>query len=121
MSRRAWTFALPLAALVWLAIFVAVASAHRYGPLYSASSTAYSPCSSGSTMADGTPTYWGAVASNRHPLGTLIRTRRPIHGKRWFRIRDRIGYGSDLDVFMPSCGDAIRYGRRTVRYRVTGR
>jgi hypothetical protein len=82
------------------------------------SSTAY--CLRG-VMADGRSVYWGAVASNRHRLGTLIRLTRAVHRKRWFRVRDRIGHGSQLDVWMPTCGMAIQWGRRVVSYEVMGR
>jgi 3D (Asp-Asp-Asp) domain-containing protein len=85
-----------------------------------ASSTAYSPCSSGSTMADGTRTRWGSVASNWHALGTRIRLTRPILGRRLFIVRDRIGHGTQLDIWMPSCSGAVRYGRRAVSYVVVG-
>jgi 3D (Asp-Asp-Asp) domain-containing protein len=86
-----------------------------------ASSTAYSPCSSGSIMADGTPTRWGSVASNRLPLHTRIRLQRPVHGRRLFTVRDRGAMAWNvIDIWMPSCRAAIDYGRRRIRYRVVG-
>jgi len=96
-----------------LALVIAAATA--LGPVTSAHSTAY--CLRG-RMADGTYVRWGSVAMNRHPLGTLIWLTRPVNGRRYFRVRDRIGYGSELDIWMPSCSDARRYGRRVRYYRV---
>ena len=87
--------------------------------LFSASSTSYCPGSSGSTMADGKHVHVGAVASNRHPLGTrlrLIGTR--FMGRRTFVVEDRIGGGSDLDFWAPDCSISRGWGRRRVRYRV---
>lgn len=77
---------------------------------YYAQSTAY--CLNG-TMADGTRTRSGSVASNRHPLGQRL----TVNGQRYI-VRDRIGHGSELDIWMSSCADALRYGRRTVKVRV---
>jgi 3D (Asp-Asp-Asp) domain-containing protein len=87
-----------------------------------ATATAYSPCSSGHVMADGTATRWGSVANNQLPLGTRIRFARPVHGRRTFTVRDRggmRGWGA-VDIFMGDCRAAVRYGRRRVRYRVLG-
>jgi 3D (Asp-Asp-Asp) domain-containing protein len=73
---------------------------------------------SGTRMADGRTVYWGAAASNTLPMHTLIRLTRPIHGRRYFRIRDRGGPVMRLDLWMPSCSWAWAFGRRTVRYRI---
>lgn len=89
--------------------------------LFGASSTSY--CLHG-RMADGTHTRVGSAASNRHPLGTVIRlTRRGPGGLRTFVVRDRIGdpRTSGLDLWASSCGLARAYGRRYVTYRVIGR
>lgn len=87
-----------------------------------ASVTAYSPCSSGDTMANGQPTSWGSVAVNGLRLGTRIRFRHAIHGRRRFTVRDRGGMPGrmDVDVWMPSCRAAVQFGRRTMAYRVGG-
>lgn len=86
-------------------------------------------------MADGHRVYPGAVASNRHPLGTLLRldhrirfhddhfvgrdlVKGPLRWHRYLRVRDRIGWGSDLDIWMGRCGDMNNWGRHTVTYRV---
>lgn len=83
-----------------------------------ATSTAYSPCSSGKVMADGSRTRWGSVAQNTLRLGTRIRLTHPVHGRRTFTVRDRIGSGTQLDIWMPDCRAAIQYGRRRVTYHV---
>jgi len=117
------------ALLVTLALLAATAPAcaHRLGRHLTVSSTAYSPCSSGSMMANGRHVRWGAVANNMLPLGTRIRLDRPISAhrpdgrlvhRRWFTVADRIGWGTELDVWMPSCADAVAYGSRTVGFRV---
>jgi 3D (Asp-Asp-Asp) domain-containing protein len=84
------------------------------------SATAYSPCSSGTVMADGTHTRWGSVASNHLRMHTRIRFTRPIHGRHIFTVRDRGSAGMQLDVFMPSCRDAVRFGRQRRAFRVIG-
>jgi 3D (Asp-Asp-Asp) domain-containing protein len=77
--------------------------------------TAY--CQAGIT-ASGYHTRFGQVASNEYGFGTVLRLRRPIRGRRHFYVRDRIGSGSRLDIFMPSCWAATQWGRRTVRFTV---
>lgn len=92
---------------------------HRLGPVQTEpNASAYCPGSSGSVMADGHVVYWGAVASAYLPMHTLIRLTHPLHGRTLFRVRDRGGAVMKLDFWMPSCTDAIRFGRRTVRFRV---
>jgi len=83
-----------------------------------ASSTSY--CLSG-TMADGTPTRWGSAASNHYPLGTRIAIDQPFYGRRRFTVRDRIGWGSDLDLWAPACSMSYAWGRRLVRVRAVAR
>jgi len=103
MTKR---FAIILAVLTW----PAKASA------YTADSTSY--CLSG-TMADGSQVRWGSVASNWHPLGTRITLNGPaFYGLRRFVVRDRIGYGSELDFWAPNCGQSFSWGRRTVTYKI---
>lgn len=88
---------------------------------YSVHSTAYCPGSSGTTMADGRHVYFGAVANNFLALGTRIRTDRQAFGKRWFTVHDRIGYGSELDFWVPSCAMATDWGARSISFRVVRR
>jgi 3D (Asp-Asp-Asp) domain-containing protein len=85
------------------------------------SSTSYCPGSSGTMMADGHRVHVGAVASNRHPLGTRIRLIGAwFMRRRTFVVEDRIGAYSDLDFWSPSCSYSRTWGRRRVRYRVIG-
>jgi 3D (Asp-Asp-Asp) domain-containing protein len=78
-------------------------------------STAY--CLSG-TMADGTGVRAGSVAHNGYPLGTrLYITPSPTGRRRWV-VRDRIGWGTELDFWVPSCAQALSWGRRSVSARV---
>jgi 3D (Asp-Asp-Asp) domain-containing protein len=79
------------------------------------SSTGY--CLSG-TMADGTGVRAGSVAHNGYPLGTRLTITPSPTGQRRFVVRDRIGWGTELDFWLPSCGQAIAWGRRHVRVRV---
>lgn len=83
---------------------------------YSVGSTAY--CLQG-TMADGTYTRKRSVANNFLPLGSKIKTRTAgPGGLRIFYVRDRIGHGSQLDFWVPTCGSAYKWGRRSVRFTV---
>jgi hypothetical protein len=81
--------------------------------------TATSYCLHG-TMADGTYTRAGSAASNELPLHARIRivSRQPgPGGQRRFVIRDRIGWGTRLDLWHGSCSVARAFGRRRVMYR----
>lgn len=77
-------------------------------------STAY--CLSG-TMADGSGVRWGSVASNQYPLGTVLEVRPAPYGRRRWVVRDRIGWGTQLDFWLPTCSGARTWGRRQVRIR----
>lgn len=70
------------------------------------------------TMADGTYTRPGSVAHNGFALGTRLTITPSPTGRRRFVVRDRIGWGTELDFWTPTCGQAIAWGRRTVRVRV---
>lgn len=93
------------------------------GQRVGASATSY--CLRG-TMSDGSWTRYGSVAvlPGRHRLSTLIRTDRRIRvpgqrPRRYFRVRDHIGHGSQFDVWSPSCWWSTNvFGRRYVTYRV---
>jgi 3D (Asp-Asp-Asp) domain-containing protein len=78
-------------------------------------STAY--CLSG-VMADGSTVRAGSVAHNGLPLGTHVTISPPFAGRRRFTVRDRIGWGTQLDLWTGSCAFANQWGRRTVRLRV---
>jgi 3D (Asp-Asp-Asp) domain-containing protein len=66
-------------------------------------STAY--CLSG-TMADGTPVQAGSVANNFLPLGTRVTVSASPAQTRRYVVRDRIGWGTQLDFWTPSCATA---------------
>ena len=60
----------------------------------------------------------GIVASNSMPLGTRIRLTKPVFGRYIWVVRDRIGWGTDLDFWTPSCSQALKYGRRPAKWRI---
>jgi 3D (Asp-Asp-Asp) domain-containing protein len=68
--------------------------------------------------ASGQSTRSGIVANNFLPLGTRILLDRPAFGRRVYIVLDRIGWGSQLDIFNPSEAACVQYGRRTVGFRV---
>jgi 3D (Asp-Asp-Asp) domain-containing protein len=72
-------------------------------------------------MADGTTVRFGSVAQNTLALGTRIRLiGESFMGRRDFVVRDRIGSGSQLDFWAPSCSESVAWGRRSVRFVVVG-
>lgn len=87
---------------------------------WTVSSTSYSPCSAGQTMADGSRVRWGSVAvpEGALALGTRITLRPGLYGRHRFTVRDHIGHGSQLDIWQSSCSGAIQYGRRLQDVRV---
>jgi 3D (Asp-Asp-Asp) domain-containing protein len=70
------------------------------------------------TMADGSFTRAGSVAHNGYRLGTRLTIWPSPTGQRRFVVRDRIGWGTELDFWVPSCSTAISWGRRAVHVRV---
>jgi 3D (Asp-Asp-Asp) domain-containing protein len=70
------------------------------------------------TMADGSYTRPGSAAHNGLALGTRIWVTPAVNGRHRFVVRDRIGYGTTLDLWAPTCAAAIRFGRRVTRVRV---
>ncbi len=79
------------------------------------SSTSY--CLNG-TMADGTPARRWSAAHNGLPLGTHVWITPAVRGRHRWTVRDRIGWGTQLDLWAPTCTQAIAYGRRTVHLRI---
>ena len=106
--------------LVALSAFLLVAQPASAGGGYRVPGTAY--CQRG-VMADGSTTRPRSAAANNLPLGTRIHLTGVAGpgGLRNYTIRDRIGSGSSLDLWTASCGQAIRWGRKTVSYRVVSR
>lgn len=79
------------------------------------SSTAY--CLNG-RMADGTQTRPGSIAHNGYALGTKVTVWPSPTGRRRFIVRDRIGWGTQLDFWLPTCRAALSWGRRVVHVRL---
>jgi hypothetical protein len=80
---------------------------------------AWSTCySQGSITASGEPVRVGIVAQNTLRFGTLIELDHPAFGRRFYRVEDRIGSGSELDIYDPSERACLQYGRRRVGYVV---
>lgn len=78
-------------------------------------STSY--CQAG-IMADGQETYWGAAAGNEWPFGTRMRILTGRLAGTVVTIADRIGWGSQLDIFSPSCAWSWWYGRERVSVEI---
>lgn len=70
-------------------------------------------CLSG-RMADGSYVRAGSVAHNGYPLGTRIYLEPAVFGRHRYVVRDRIGWGTELDVWHPSCAVSRAFGRRRV-------
>ena len=75
----------------------------------------------GTRTASGLPPGPGIAAMNTVPLGTRITISPPAFGLRRYIVEDRIGWGTSLDLYTPSCSAAISYGRRLERIRILGR
>lgn len=71
-------------------------------------------------MSDGSYTRARSIAMNTLPLGSKIKLtgKRTFYGQRTFYVRDRIGWGSQLDFWHPSHSTCMRWGRRQVFYKV---
>jgi 3D (Asp-Asp-Asp) domain-containing protein len=78
-------------------------------------STSY--CQTG-TMADGSQTRARSVAENTFRLGTRLWVEPAVRGIHRWVVRDRIGWGSQIDFWTSSCAAARQWGRRTVRVTV---
>jgi hypothetical protein len=102
---------------VTLLALVAVLAALSFAPHWHiVSSTCYSQAG---ITASGAQTFVGEVAMNAVPLHTHIELSHSVFGRRRFTVLDRIGSGSELDVFNPSEAACIDYGRQRVGYVVT--
>jgi 3D (Asp-Asp-Asp) domain-containing protein len=86
--------------------------ARRNAPWALLTSTAY--CLGG-TMSDGRSVHVGAVAMNLLPLGTRVTASSSPYGPAHFTVEDRIGWGTQIDFWVPSCATARAWGRRTVK------
>lgn len=83
------------------------------GNILTLESTAYEE--TGSTMANGEYPYFGAVACNILPLGTRIKVLDGPFAGQTFVVKDRIGWGSQLDFYLGDVAACYEYGRRVVR------
>ena len=54
------------------------------------------------------------------PLGTRLKILSGEHAGETVTVEDRIGWGSQLDFFDPSCHDAIEYGREQISVQMEG-
>ena len=68
-------------------------------------------------MADGHQTHFGVVATIRRdiPFGTTV----VIKGLGTYVVEDRIGNGSEFDVWTPACSTANDFGRHRLRVQTT--
>lgn len=65
-------------------------------------------------MANGRQTHDGAVAMNNVPFGTKWRILSGTLKGKVVTVEDRIGHGSEFDVWMSSCDAARKYGRQQI-------
>lgn len=72
----------------------------------------------GTVTASGRAPFVGEVANNTWPLGTRLRVSPPVWGHTRFVVLDRIGWGSQIDFYTPSCSIALAFGRRVERVQV---
>jgi len=73
-------------------------------------------CATGNRTASGLWPKRGMVAtlSRSIPFGTRI----SIEGVGIFTVEDRIGHGSEFDIFTPDCSEAPRFGRQHRRVTI---
>jgi len=60
----------------------------------------------------------GIVAMNEVPLGTVVRIVSGPFAGAVETVMDRIGWGSELDFWLPSCWEARQYGRQWIEIEV---
>ena len=86
--------------------------------------TATAYCHAGTTAA-GTRTHTGIVAADPRilPVGSVVEIVQPDHVAGIYTVMDTGSAvkGRTLDIFMPSCEHAIKFGRRPVRVNVLRR
>ena len=68
------------------------------------------------TMANGQQTHLGAVATIQRdiPFGTTV----VIEGMGTYVVEDRIGYGSEFDIWTSACSTANNFGRHRMRVNI---
>lgn len=62
----------------------------------------------------------GTVAMNGVPLGTRWRVHDGPFAGATLEVIDRIGHGTDFDIWFERCDDAMAYGRRTITVERVG-
>ena len=69
--------------------------------------------------ASGSHVHWGTVAANFLPFGTKIRIP-DYFGNQVFTVEDRTArkYNQRVDVWFPTRGEAIQFGKRTLRIEI---
>src|SRR4051812_33642558 len=86
--------------------------------------TATAYCHAGTTAA-GTRTHTGIVAADTRllPVGSVLQIVHPNHVAGIYTVMDTGSAvkGRTLDIFMPSCEHAVKFGRRPVRVNVLRR
>lgn len=111
-------FAILLVGLVLFTIFTESVSADGNDGVYWVSSTAYEE--TGNTMFNGEWPYYGAAACNFLPIGTRVLVLDGSKAGEVFVVKDRIGWGSDFDIYIGDVWSANQYGRQEIRIRVLG-
>lgn len=71
----------------------------------------------GGTTASGQGAHEGGVAMNAAPLGS---TWRVVSSGATYTVNDRIGHGSDFDIYFSDCGAANAFGRQTLTIEQVG-
>ncbi len=71
----------------------------------------------GGTTASGESAHEGGVAMNAAPLGS---TWQVLGSGSTYTVNDRIGSGSDFDIYFSSCSDADAFGRQTLTIQRVG-
>jgi 3D (Asp-Asp-Asp) domain-containing protein len=97
-------------------------AAPRAGATLRLTATAY--CHAGKTQS-GAHTRTGIVAADPHvlPVGSVVRIDQPKTLAGIYTVMDTGGAvnGSHLDIFMPDCARAERFGKQPIRVRVLRR
>jgi 3D (Asp-Asp-Asp) domain-containing protein len=123
MSIGRHTLTMAMCASLATTVDVAAQRRRQSQPVLKVSVTAY--CVKGQTDA-GTPTRPGIVAADPRvlPLGTVVRIdglRGGYNGTYTVTDTGRAVKGNDVDIFVPNCDAAKRFGRQTGRVRVLSR
>ena len=105
-------------------VFASAADAKPRKPRKAMTFTATAYCQHGTT-ASGERTRRGIVAADPRviPLGSTVTVSRPGLPRRTYSVEDSGKHvkGRRIDIFMPSCRDARRFGRKTVQVLVVTR